>query len=172
MQIAISVNFYPKFCAPWNLWTGDSADLVHQSKLTVLILAAGALCAIALTSLQQWNEAHLQINTNAGAKPQRSLSHRMPKKLKYSSPEHFPCPSQRRSSHSMLPVPVATRVFKNHAIKCTNKNRQEYSFQFLAITCKWLRECVAKRMWKQNKKEDFWQNPNRTEKKKNRTHRQ
>lgn len=75
----------------------------------------------------------------------------------------------------MLPVLVATCVFANHAIKHTNKTRQDYSFQFLAIIYKQLGECVAKRMWKPNKKEDFWQNPNKTEKKKkpkNRTRRQ
>lgn len=59
----------------------------------------------------------------------------------------------------MPSVPVATTVVANHAIKHTNRNRQKYSLQFLAIAYKQLRECVAKRMWKQNKKRTFGQIP-------------
>lgn len=102
---------------------------------------------------------------------QATKNHRMSIKLKYSNPEHFLCPSQWRSSHSMCThVHICTcgyLCFWKPCIMHTNKTRKDYSFQFLAIIYKWLRERVAKRMWKQNKKEDFWQNLNRTEKKKN-----
>lgn len=57
--------------------------------------------------------------------------------------EHFAFSAQGRPSYSMLIVTVVTTAFANHKIKNTNRNRQECSFQLLAITYKQLRECVA-----------------------------
>jgi len=103
------------------------------------------------------------------AKPQRNLHHMRLLKQNKNPMKFSTFPAQWRPSYSMVVVTVDTTAFANHETKNTNRNGQECSFQFLAITYTQLRECVA---WethlrvKAEQKEDFWPNPSRDLRKK------